>query len=192
MLITSHTDISHIVGKDIGLMIRAFAAVLEDDNSLVRRAALDLLLTSLRLDSLAVKNARTDDRTILMRAACSVVLRRDLALNRRLYTWLLGPEEGSENQSLYFRKNALDLLKSTLEVCSTPCVFPDHITMVSKEEMVNPSTEYSESRPFKIFVSLLDKWEVGGPLTEVLVYNALKAIERHVELETESSEDVGP
>ncbi|KAF9654142.1 hypothetical protein BDM02DRAFT_3152598 [Thelephora ganbajun] len=171
---TPEEDISHIAGKDIGLMIRAFAAVLEDDNSLVRRAALDLLLTSLRLDSLAVKDARAEDRTILMRAACSVVLRRDLALNRRLYTWLLGPEEGSENQSLYFRKNALDLVKSTLE----------------KEEMVNPSAEYSGSRPFKIFVSLLDKWEVGGPLTEVLVYNALKAIEKHVEVETESSEDV--
>lgn len=106
-------------------MIRAFAAVLEDDNSLVRRAALDLLLTSLRLDSLAVKNARAEDRTILMRAACSVVLRRDLALNRRLYTWLLGPEEGSENQSLYLRQNALDLLKSTLEVYFKPCVIPN-------------------------------------------------------------------
>jgi len=56
--------------------------------------------------------------------------------------------------------------------------------------MANPSAEYSESRPFKIFVSLLDKWEVGGPLTEVLVYNALKAIEKHMEVETESSEDV--
>lgn len=58
--------------------------------------------------------------------------------------------------------------------------------------MVNPSAEYSGSRPFKIFVSLLDKWEVGGPLTEVLVYNALKAIEKHVEVETGSSEDVCP
>jgi len=109
-------------------MIRAFAAVLEDDNSLVRRSALDLLLTSLRLDSLAVKDARAEDRAILMRAACSVVLRRDLALNRRLYTWLLGPEEGSENQSLYFRANALDLLKSTLEVCLKLHVIPNYMT----------------------------------------------------------------
>ena len=58
--------------------------------------------------------------------------------------------------------------------------------------MVSPSTEYSESRPFKIFVSLLDKWEVGGPLTEVLVYNALRAIGKHIEMETEGSEDVSP
>ena len=109
-------------------MIRAFAAVLEDENSLVRRAALDLLLTSLRLDSMAVKSARTEDRTILMRAACSVVLRRDLALNRRLYTWLLGSEESPEHQSLYLRNNALDLLKSTLEVC--PRSLPGHPTEV--------------------------------------------------------------
>ena len=109
-------------------MIRAFAAVLEDDNSLVRRSALDLLLTSLRLDSLAVKDGRAEDRTILMRAACSVVLRRDLALNRRLYTWLLGSEEGSENPTLYFRKNGLDLLKSTLEVCLKLYVIPEYMT----------------------------------------------------------------
>jgi hypothetical protein len=97
-------------------MIRAFAAALEDDNLLVRRAALDLLVTSLRLNSVSVKNARPDDRAILMRAAYSVILRRDLALNRRLYLWLLGPDENGKQQDVYFRANALDLLKSTLEV----------------------------------------------------------------------------
>ena len=58
--------------------------------------------------------------------------------------------------------------------------------------MFYPSAEYPESRPFKIFVSLLDKWEVGGPLTEVLVYNSLKAIEKHIKAENEASEDVSP
>lgn len=99
-------------------MIRAFAAALEDDNLLVRRAALDLLVTSLRLDSVSVKNSRAEDRAILMRAAYSVILRRDLALNRRLYLWLLGPDENGQQQDVYFRENALELLKSTLEVCS--------------------------------------------------------------------------
>jgi hypothetical protein len=97
-------------------MIRAFAAALEDENILVRRAALDLLVTSLRLDSVSVKNARADDRAILMRAAYSVILRRDVALNRRLYLWLLGPDDNPKNQDTYFRKHSLELLKSTLEV----------------------------------------------------------------------------
>lgn len=98
-------------------MIRAFAAALEDDNLLVRRGALDLLLQSIRADSAAVKRAQSEDRVILMRAASGVVLRRDLSLNRRLYTWLLGSDEKSEQQVAFFKKNALELLKSTLKVC---------------------------------------------------------------------------
>jgi hypothetical protein len=97
-------------------MIRAFAAALEDDNLLVRRGALDLLLASMRVDSAAVTKAQADDRTILMRAATGVVLRRDLSLNRRLYTWLLGPDEKSDVQVAYFRQHGLELLKSTLKV----------------------------------------------------------------------------
>jgi hypothetical protein len=59
--------------------------------------------------------------------------------------------------------------------------------------MFAPSGEYSESRPFKIFISLLDKWEIGSALTDVLVLDALKAIrflmQRNAE---ERNEDVRP
>jgi hypothetical protein len=56
--------------------------------------------------------------------------------------------------------------------------------------MFRPSVEYSESRPFKIFLSLLDKWEIGEPLTETLIYNAFKAIKLSVEAGSENAEDV--
>ena len=110
------TDITPIVGDDLGLMIRAFSAALEDDDLLVRRAALDILLQSLRIDGVAVKKAQDDDRAILMRAATSVVLRRDLALNRRLYAWLLGPSESTQAQIEYYKVHSLELLRSTLKV----------------------------------------------------------------------------
>lgn len=109
-------DFTEIVGKDIGLMIRAFASALEDENLLVRRAALDILLQSMRVNSHAILKAHKDDRSILMRAATGVVLRRDLSLNRRLYTWLLGPDEKSDSQIAYLKENALGLLASTLKV----------------------------------------------------------------------------
>jgi len=172
--LNANDDISEVVGRDIGLMIRAFAAALEDENLLVRRGALDLLLQSMRADSPAIRKAHTDDRAILMRAATGVVLRRDLSLNRRLYTWLLGPDEKSDNQIGYLKEHALELLSSTLQ-----------------KEMMSPSGEYSESRPFKIFISLLDKWEIGAPLTQVLVYDSFKAVKRLTENASESSEDVG-
>jgi hypothetical protein len=97
-------------------MIRAFSAALEDDNLLVRRATLDILLQTMRMDSAAVKQAQPADRTILMKAATGVVLRRDLSLNRRLYTWLLGSDEKADTQATYFREHALGLLTSTLKV----------------------------------------------------------------------------
>ena len=109
-------DITPIVGSDLGLMIRAFSAALEDDDLLVRRGALDILLQSLRIDGVAVQKAQADDRAILMRAATSVVLRRDLALNRRLFAWLLGPGEGSQVQIEYYKQHSLELLRSTLRV----------------------------------------------------------------------------
>lgn len=55
--------------------------------------------------------------------------------------------------------------------------------------MVSPSGEYAESRPFKIFISLLDKWEIGAPLTESLVFDAFKSIKRLTE-STDGGEDV--
>lgn len=104
------------MGKDVGLMIRAFAAALEDENLLVRRAALDILVQSMRVNSFMMKKAQRADRVILMRSATGVVLRRDLSLNRRLYTWLLGMDEKSDAQVRYLQDNALELLCSTLKV----------------------------------------------------------------------------
>jgi len=97
-------------------MVRAFSATLEDDNLLVRRGILELLLQSFRLDSKACAQTQAEDQGILMRAASGVVLRRDLSLSRRLFTWLLGPDEQSEAQVGYFRKHGLELLRKTLHV----------------------------------------------------------------------------
>jgi len=100
----------------MGLMIRAFAAALEDENLLVRRSGLDILLQSIKVNGFITRKAQRADRMILMRAATGVVLRRDLSLNRRLYTWLLGHEEKSDLQIAYLKENALDLLTATLKV----------------------------------------------------------------------------
>ncbi len=105
-------------------MIRAISAALEDDDSLVRRGALDILLQSLPLDNIAVKSAPAADREILMKAATSVVLRRDLALNRRLYSWVLGPDDNSQQQMTYLKTYALNLLTSTLKVRPTDIYIP--------------------------------------------------------------------
>lgn len=166
-------DYQTMLGHDVGLTIRAFAAALEDDNILVRRNALDLIIQALRLDGVAIQKASNEDRAIIMRAATSVVMRRDLSLNRRLYTWLLGPDENADQQIAYLRAHSLGLLQTTL-----------------RSEMSSPSTEYPESRPFKVFISLLDKWEIGGALTEAIVLDVFKALKSLIESDTTSGGDV--
>ena len=57
--------------------------------------------------------------------------------------------------------------------------------------MYHPSAEYSSSRPFKIFISLLDKWEIGSLLTEALVFDSFRALRDGIEAGADAGNDVG-
>ncbi|GAA5913260.1 Dop1p [Sporobolomyces salmoneus] len=158
----SDESLAEIVGQDVGLMIRGFAAALEDPQILVQRGTLELMVTTLKMDSAGFQKMRQEDKVLLVRAATGVVLRRDLSLSRRLYTWLLGSSESSEQQVNHLRTHGLELLRLAL-----------------KSEMDDQSIEMEtveRQRPFKIFISLLDKWEIGGVLTEVLVLDAFESL----------------
>lgn len=56
------------------------------------------------------------DKDLLIRAACAVVLQREVSLSRRVYTWLLGKDESPEKQVAYFRTYGLELLAKVLKV----------------------------------------------------------------------------
>ena len=56
--------------------------------------------------------------------------------------------------------------------------------------MIIPSTEYANSRPYKIFISLLDKWEIGYGLTDKLVFDALISLKRALSENPDVGEDV--
>ncbi|GAA5902657.1 hypothetical protein JCM8208_007031 [Rhodotorula glutinis] len=150
----SEDALDAIVGQDVGLMVRGFAAALEDDKILVQRGILDLLIGTLRIDSASFRGCRIDDQVLLTRAVLAVVLRRDLSLSRRLYTWLLGPSDSSDTQLAFLRTHGLDLLAAAL-----------------RQEMRDGG-----ARGFKMFISLLDKWEIGALLTESCVVDAAKAL----------------
>nr|XP_018264586.1 uncharacterized protein I303_02758 [Kwoniella dejecticola CBS 10117]OBR86744.1 hypothetical protein I303_02758 [Kwoniella dejecticola CBS 10117] len=148
--------------QDVGLIIRGVSAVLTDENVLVRRHGLDLLLRILKIDEPLFENADHKDQEILIRSASSVVLQRELSLSRRVYTWLLGPSEISAEQVAYFKENSLDLLAGVLQ---------------DDMALLDGSVDGPDAlRPFKIFLSLLDKWEVGGSLSERLAIPALRTI----------------
>ncbi|SPO28009.1 related to DOP1 - strong similarity to developmental regulatory gene, dopey (dopA) [Ustilago trichophora] len=154
-------DPTTFVGKDLGLMVRGLAHALDDDVLLVRRNTLEILVTHLQIDKPLFRTfTKKPDQILLVRSALNVVLRKDLSLNRRLYTWLLGADEAPESQITFLRANALDLVRSAL-----------------KQGFDDASLDAADrQKPYRIFVSLLDKWEIGQSLTRVLALDAFYAI----------------
>ena len=84
------------------------------------------------MDGVAIQRASNEDRAIIMRAATSVVMRRDLSLNRRLYTWLLGPDENAEQQIAYLCAHSLGLLQTTLRVGVLVAIFTPYSSHISR------------------------------------------------------------
>ncbi|KAK3620077.1 hypothetical protein LTR56_023615 [Elasticomyces elasticus] len=172
-----------VVTPEPGLLVRCFAAGLRDSNALVQRGFLELLVTHLPLNSpVLMGGVEARDLDLLMSAASSILLRRDMGLNRRLWSWLLGPEtkpaispspasspseerhslgtSSSASQRQYFNEYAkASLLRSVL-------------TMFTSGDL----TAASRSRPYRICLSLLDRWEIGGAIASDVFLPAMQSM----------------
>ncbi|ORX98613.1 Dopey, N-terminal-domain-containing protein [Clohesyomyces aquaticus] len=177
------------ISPEPGLLIRCFEAGLSDPQLLIQRGFLDLLVTHLPLDSPVLQQRiSNDDLERLVAAAAGVVSRRDMSLNRRLWAWFLGPEpvpgadpadptasptqdqkiaglDTSSHYAAYFSQHGLRAL--------TRCIM----------KMINrPSTLPSErAKPFRLCLSLMDRWEVGGLIVPEVFLPALQSVQTYSE-----------
>lgn len=168
-------EVSSVVGPDLGLTVRAFSAALQDNSSLlVQRATLDILVTHLRLDSPTfLKSIRPGDRILLFQGALSIVLRRDLSLNRRLYSWLLGSSDEQEIQQSYFETYALQWAKDSLMEQMWKDASPEKLDAQDQGKQISSS---ERQRPYRILVTLLDKWSIGSPMTNAIIVETFKTL----------------
>jgi hypothetical protein len=157
-----------VTSPEPGLLLRCFAAGLADEQLLIQRGFLDLLVTHLPLHSNVLqKSVKTEDLELLVAAATGVVTRRDMSLNRRLWTWLLGPEPvGNDNEGGQ---------ESPTSVVGDPMSSVSSRTRYFEEFGIQPLTSallkmigrhstnpVERARPFRICLSLMDRWEIGG------------------------------
>ena len=167
--------INIVASPEPGLLIRCFCAGLLDEQMLVQRGFLDLLVTHLPLHSTVLRSKVVpEDLERLIAAAASVVARRDMSLNRRLWSWFLGPElaesnsasavtpgqDGFGHQSRYFEKYGLDALIRTIT------------RMIDSE----PKNSTERARPLRICLSLMDRWEIGGLVVSSIFLSAMKSV----------------
>nr|ODN87338.1 hypothetical protein L203_03611 [Cryptococcus depauperatus CBS 7841] len=150
---------------EVGLLIRGLSASLDDGNVLVRRTGLDLLLRVLALESAVFREAEETDKVLLVRSAANVVLQKELSLSRRIYTWFLGPGETSQEQMDYFTTHGLNLLSTSL--------LKDMKTLIPKK---GREEEFEAQNPFRVFLALLDRGEVGAVLSPKIIIPALEIV----------------
>ena len=169
-----------------GLLVRSFAAGLQDEHLLVQRGFLDLLVTHLPLHSVVLQvKATREDVDRLVAAAVSVVARREMSLNRRLWTWFLGPEPTLPSQSSTPRTPkhptpvAVDMSTpktqgrhgNYFELYSLDSLLRSILKMV-KHTSLAPA---DKARPFRICLSLMDRWEIGSVVVPQLLLPLLES-----------------
>ncbi|KAI1209979.1 Dopey, N-terminal-domain-containing protein [Annulohypoxylon truncatum] len=163
------SELSNLVtSPEPGLLLRCFASGLGDEQLLIQRGFLDLLVTHLPLHSKVLqKRVKSDDLELLLRAAAGVVTRRDMSLNRRLWAWFLGPDPPSQEH-----ENGLESPNSPVDhhgfLNSKTSYFEEYglqpltralLAMINSSSGSNP---VERARPYRICLSLMDRWEIGG------------------------------
>ncbi|KAK1996370.1 hypothetical protein LX36DRAFT_658652 [Colletotrichum falcatum] len=157
-----------VTSPEPGLLLRSFAAGLADEQLLIQRGFLDLLVTHLPLHSKVLQtNVKPGDLELLLRAAVGVVIRRDMSLNRRLWAWFLGPDPApGESESGFDSPSSPDHQNSYF--ASKTSYFEDHglqpltralLGMINVDRGSSPG---ERARPYRICLSLMDRWEIGG------------------------------
>jgi hypothetical protein len=184
------------VHPEPGLLIRCFESGLSDPQLLIQRGFLDLIVSHLPLDSpvLQQRISKTDLER-LVAAAASVVSRRDMSLNRRLWAWFLGPDpstvenpEGTESPTQERHNMSAD--PSTVHAAYFSRYGLAALT-TSVLKMINRHTRTpaERARPFRVCLSLMDRWEVGGLIVPELFLPALQSVQTYSEHATKEQVD---
>lgn len=148
---------------------------------------LDFLLVFLPVDT---NYLSPNEKVTLVAAALEVLLRRDMSLNRRLYTWLLGTNS-AKNESLARTDSVCSSdadhegpMETFFSLHSRPLVI-EAVRRVFQNQCTVDKGDTNESKkaqrlevlkPFRLLISLLDKPEIGGSILEDVLLDVFRAL----------------
>lgn len=176
-------EVECIVSPEPGLLVRCFVCGLSDSQLLVQRGFLDLLVTNLPLNSLVLQErAGNENLDRLVTAVSQVSLRKDMSLNRRLWSWFLGPEpkdiaDNSQLSSLNLERNLSNDATTTTQ--------QDYFLKYGRKSLERcllamlqtPNQDVAtRARAYRVCSSLMDRWEIGGHLVTRIFPPAMRAL----------------
>ncbi|KAH8153786.1 uncharacterized protein LAJ45_01553 [Morchella importuna] len=154
-----------LVNPEPGLLVRAFCAGLGDEQLLVQRGFLDLLVGSLPLSCrILQERVSKPDLELLVTLAAGVVLRKDMGLNRRLWAWFLGPDGQDQRDKGYLHKYGLNSLVGGL---------------IKMLDCAEDTSAAERAKPYRICLSLMDRWEVGSLVVPKLFLPVVESVRQY-------------
>ncbi|EMR09440.1 hypothetical protein PNEG_02382 [Pneumocystis murina B123] len=158
----SSNDIFPIIHPDSGLFIRAFSAGLNDEQLLICRGFLELLVQNVPLSSdIFQKNILPSDIELLIISAIKVVLGKELSLNRRVWSWLMGSDlEQNMDERSYFRNYAMDHMINSIKKYLT--------------QYENNPVKLGEM--FRILLSFMDRPSIGNIVVSEVFLPSIRTI----------------
>lgn len=188
-------DQTNIVGDHVNHMVAALCITADDVGSpLVQRHLLDFLVAAFPMDS---SNLTDEDFIQLLRRCLFVVLRRDMSLNRRLYTWLInqsGQTAGVSSISLggddsglelaFFNRRVLPLIVKAideyldLDIVEVPLAH--NSTAIWGERKEYEQMQYVEVRVCRLLLYLQDRADIGRLILDAVFSLFLKKAAHHL------------
>lgn len=190
------TDAEAAISPEPGLLIRCFESGLVDQQLLIQRGFLDLLVSHLPLDSPVLQDrVGKADLERLVTAAAGVVSRRDMSLNRRLWAWFLGPEPTASEAHEQVTSPTHDKHDETTDPATQHAAFFSRYGLEALTSSVlnmirRPTRSPAErARPFRVCLSLMDRWEVGGLIVPDIFMSALQSVQSYCETASKDQSD---
>ncbi|XP_065193461.1 protein dopey-1 homolog isoform X2 [Sycon ciliatum] len=176
-------DQQYLFGDDLVTMVKGLSAALTDSVVLVQRSALDILVALLPLHQEFFQRA---DTVLLLRSALLTLLRRDMSLSRRLYTWLLGHSgKSSESQARkhdYFIRYSRSFVISALRSMILDTALEEEQrkpAATAAEDSSEPqNSKLRFAQPIRIMVALLDKEDLGYLCMDDLILDVIQALHK--------------
>ncbi|KIW78364.1 hypothetical protein Z517_08199 [Fonsecaea pedrosoi CBS 271.37] len=182
--------IKAVTTPEPGLLVRCFATGLQDEQPLVQRGFLDLLVSHLPLNTpILQKLVIPSDLDILVMSAMSVVLRRDMSLNRRLWTWFIGREDKREGSTDIVPGLGVEApTRTTATIQDKVHTRHDYFATYGLKPVIRSlrklldresDSPADRARPFRIMLSLMDRWIIGKLPVEELFVPAMQDLQKY-------------
>lgn len=160
-----------IMGHNRDIMMSGLCACLNDSVILVQRNTLEFLLLGFPMHTIYLTET---DLIKLVTNGLNTILRRDMSLNRRLYSWLLGSEV-SKNSPTY------DTISLDGAPAETETYFEKHSKHIVIKSLICTLKFSLESnpvdvKPYRIMVSLLDKAEIGSAVLDHVLCDIIRTM----------------